>query len=134
MLDCKYEDINSVHQHRYKIWKKYFEYWKQNPVFCPALNCAVFATRAGWEHIAGLSKPRSLQDIHRRLDLFKYARGIVEKSGTCQYIRSQNGKMYYTFEAVVEFSSEFTTGRKYQKVKVVVVANQKRTIFYSVMD
>lgn len=129
------EELQRLQNHRYKIYKKYYEKWQNNPVLCPFLECEVTATRTGWEHIAGLSKFRSIEDTHRRLDLFKYARDIVEKSGTCQYIRYQNGEIHYTFQGVVQFKGEYDSSKKYKLVRVVVIKkNSGVAVFHSVMD
>lgn len=93
------------------------------------------ATLKGWNHIAGLDKFRSLDDTHRRLNLFRYAREIVEKSGTCQFIRHQNGDFHYTFEAVVKYKEDGIRGIILKKVKVVVIDRSDGTgaVFHSVM-
>lgn len=131
----KREELLRLKNHRSKIWNKYYLYWRDNPVFCPALNKTVLATKSGWEHIAGFSKSRSIDDTHRRLDLFKYARNILEKSGTIQYIRHQNGQIHYCFEAIVEFKGEYERGRRYKRVKVVLVERANGNIvFHSVMN
>lgn len=129
------EELEKLKKHRYKIYKKYYEPWKNNPIFCPYINSKVFATKRGWEHTAGISKFRTIADTHRRLDLFKYAKDIVEKSGTCQYIKYQNDRINLTFEACVQFKGEFEKGKKLKRVKVVIIKEADGTCFYySVMD
>lgn len=93
------------------------------------------ATRDGWRHISGLGKKRSIQDTHRRLDLFKYARSIVERSGTFQYVRSINREIYYSFESVEKFLGIFEKGRKLKRIKVVIkIKKTGKAVFHSVMD
>ena len=99
--------LNHLNKHRCKTKKTFYQQWQENPVYCPALEKEVHATRDGWRHISGLGKKRSIQDTHRRLDLFKYARSIVERSGTFQYVRSINREIYYSFESVEKFSGIF---------------------------
>jgi hypothetical protein len=136
IMITKMEEEQKVSKHRYKTYKKYFEEWKHNPVFCPYLGCKVLATKSGWEHIAGLDKSRGDADIHRRLDLFKYAKNIVSRSGTCQYIRpGRAGDKYYTFESVEAFKDSFSVGKKLKKIRVVIIKTSSGTCkFHSVMD
>lgn len=130
------QSLEEVKKHRTKTWKEHYVKWRDNPVSCPYLDCQVIATQTGWRHIAGLDKPRSFEDIHRRLSLFKYARDIVEKSGTCQYIRNVNYETHYTFEAVVKYKEDGIRGVSLKKVKVVVKLrkNDGMAVFHSVMD
>lgn len=128
-------EIENLQAYRHKIYKKYYEPWKKNAPYCPYLECKVFATKSGWEHTAGISKSRSIQDTQRRLELFKYAKEIIEKSGTCQYIRYQNGAINYTFEAAVQFRGEGEKGKKLLRIKVVVIKRKDGVcLYHSVMD
>lgn len=129
------EELLRLRKHRFKIYKSYYEDWKKNPPFCPYLNCEIYATKSGWEHTAGISKARSIEDTHRRLDLFKYAKDIVSKSGTCQYIRYQNGAIHYTFEAAIQFKGEFDKEKSLKRVKVVIIKRDDGLcLYHSVMD
>ena len=121
-------------KHKTKIYNKFYQAWKAAPVFCPFLNCEVSATRMGWSHVAGLSKRRTPEDVHRRLDMLKYARDIVRQSGTCQEIRADHsGNIHYEFSNIVNFKGEFDTAKRYKKVRVIIRKTPRgECLFYSV--
>jgi hypothetical protein len=127
-------DQERLARHKTKTYGQHFQAWKENPVFCPFLGGEVKATRIGWEHIAGISKHRTPDDIHRRLDMLKYAREIVGKSGTCQEIRADNaGNVHYEFSNIVNFKGEYDQNRRYKKVRVIIRKTPRGDcLFYSV--
>ena len=121
-------------RHKDKTYNKHYQSWKDKPVICPFLDCEVKATRIGWDHISGTSKRRTPDDIHRRLDMFKHAREIVEKSGTCQEIRGDGiGNVHYEFSNIVNFKGIFDKSRRLKKVRVIIRKTPKGDcLFYSV--
>lgn len=92
----KMEEEQKVSKHRYKTYKKYFEEWKHNPVFCPYLGCKVLATSGTCQYIrpgrAG-DKYYTFESVEAFKDSFsvgkklKKIRVVIIKtsSGTCKF-------------------------------------------------
>ena len=38
MTKIKSKKLEKLNKHRHKIWMKYYDFWRKNPVFCPALE------------------------------------------------------------------------------------------------
>ena len=113
----------------------YYKIWKKQKSYCPALKSYVLVTNSGWNHLVGNKgyKQRILADKYRRLKLLPYAKQIIENSHTIQDIRTINGRVYYSLDAVIPVDQG---GIKHlRKVRVVIHEDKKgNKIFFSVMD
>ncbi|MCX6783605.1 MAG: hypothetical protein NT141_00825 [candidate division WWE3 bacterium] len=121
-----------------KAWE-FYNKWRQEATYSPALKCNVRISLKGWNHLAGnidhegYGKKRTASDAYRRLMLLPYAKGIIEKSTTIQNIITKNGRTFYGIEAMVIVKED---GKELpRKVRVVLIEDAAgNKIFYSVMD
>lgn len=115
--------------------KKYYDRWRQEKTYSPALKSEIKVTLKGWKHITGAtgSKKRKLSDVYRRLKLLPHAKKIIKKSTTIQNIVVKNKKKYYALEAVIPVKE---AGRvQPRKVRVILQKDKLGNyIFLSVMD
>ena len=121
-----------------QAWE-YYQKWRKETTYCPALKCNVQVSLQGWSHLAGnldarhRGKKRSINDSYRRLMLLPYAKEIIEKSTTIQNIVEKRGRRYYGLEAIVMVSKDGAEVPR--KVRVVLIEGAAGSkIFYSVMD
>lgn len=117
-----------------KAWK-YYDKWRKERTYSPALKKKVRVSLQGWYHITGEKglKKRTFSDAYRRMKLLPYAKRIVKKSTTLQDVQERGGIKYYVLEAVSNVKeNEKVVPRR---VKVVLKEDRKgNIIFYSVMD
>ncbi len=115
--------------------KKYYDLWRKQKTYSPALKANVNITLKGWKHITGATghKKRSFGDVYRRLKLLPHAKSIIKKSTTIQNIKIKNKIKYYALEAVVKIKNNGAV--KQRKVRVIIQEDKLGTlIFLSVMD
>ncbi|MFH0937503.1 MAG: hypothetical protein V1808_04395 [Candidatus Daviesbacteria bacterium] len=113
----------------------FYQKWRKEKTYCPALKCNIRISLLGWRHISGATgtKKRTFGDTYRRMKLLSYAKEIIEKSTTVQNITSGKGKTYYALEAMVNVKENNAVSLR--KVRVILVEDKnKNKIFYSVMD
>lgn len=115
--------------------KRYYDSWRKEKTYSPALKSNIKVTLKGWRHITGATghKKRLFSDVYRRLKLLPYAKVVIKKSTTIQNIVVKNKRKYYAIEAVVNISEK--DSKKLRKVRVIIEEDQKGNyIFLSVMD
>ena len=125
----------SLKKIRITAWE-FYQKWRQEKTYSPALNCIVRVSLMGWNHLSGSDKARkkrTYQDAYRRYKLLPYAKKIITTSTTIQNITNKGGRKFYALEAVVLVS--YNGKKEERKIRVVIREdNQGNKIFYSVMD
>lgn len=113
----------------------FYNQWRKQRCYCPALKEYVIISLLGWNHLTGQSgaKKRVWNDVYRRLKLLTCAKEIIEKSTTVQNIIKRDKSVFYVLEAMSMVTEK---GKKeWRKVRVILVeAKNKKKIFLSVMD
>ena len=86
---------------RNKAWR-YYNKWRKEKTYSPALKKNVRISLQGWYHITGESgsKKRTFNDIYRRMKLLPFANKIIKKSTTIQDTQERNGIIYHVLESV----------------------------------
>lgn len=115
--------------------KIYYDNWRKEKTYSPALKRNINITKKGWRHITGAPghKKRSFKDVYRRLKLLPSAKYIIKKSSTIQSMRVKNNIKYFALEAVVPVKINKT--KSFHTVKVVIQEDKLgNLIFLSVMD
>lgn len=115
--------------------KIYYDKWRKETTYSPALKKNIKITKKGWRHITGAPghKKRPFKDVYRRLKLLPYAKFIIKKSSTIQSVRNKNGIKYFALEAVIPVKVNET--KSLRVVKVVIQEDKKgNLIFLSIMD
>ncbi len=117
-----------------KAWK-YYNKWRKNPPYSPALKSKVRVSLKGWDHITGSTghKKRAIGDVYRRLKLLPYADKIIKTSTTIQNIVEKKSRKFYAIEAMIEVKQD--SKRVSRKVRVVIERDRNGGyVFLSVMD
>lgn len=117
-----------------EAWK-FYNKWRKEKTFCPALNTNVSVSLKGWRHISGATghKKRTPEDTFRRFKLLPCAKEIIEKATLVQDISKRNGSTFYVLEGMVNVKE--VGGEALRKVRVIIIEDKlKNKIFYSVMD
>lgn len=126
------KEKEQLERHKTKVLQNYKKLGDKPP-FCPALKQEVNFTKAGWRHLTGKSKKRTIQDIYRRLRLFSYVESIVRTATTFQDINRKGGGLNYTLESVIAMNGG--TGREWRKITVVILQDSRgNKNFLSVSD
>ncbi|MDP3918062.1 MAG: hypothetical protein Q8Q30_02730 [Candidatus Woesebacteria bacterium] len=115
--------------------KIYYNKWRKETTYSPALKKNIHITLKGWKHLTGATghKKRTFNDIYRRLKLLPYAKLIIKKSSTIQNIKVKNNIKYFALEAVIPIKT--TTTKQLRKVRVIIQEDKKgNLIFLSIMD
>ena len=115
--------------------KAYYDKWRKEKTYSPALKKKINITLKGWKHITGVTghKKRPFNDVYRRLKLLPHAKSIIKKSTTVQNVKIKNKAKYYALEAVVNV--KINSSNKLRKVRVIIQEDRLRNlIFLSVMD
>ena len=104
----------------------FYNQWRQENSFSPALNTNINITRKGWNHI--FNKNRNEKDKYRRLKLLPYAKELIELSTTIQNIKQSNEGTFIAIEHVFNLETNY-------KVRVILESKDNRDYtFLSVMD
>lgn len=125
--------MSSLKKEKQKAWI-YYNRWRKEKTYSPALKQNIVVSLKGWKHITGATgaKKRNFKDIYRRLKLLPDAKKVIKKSTTIQNIVRKYNKDYYVIEAMVRGKS---TSKRFKKVRVILIEDKKgNKIFYSVMD
>jgi len=115
--------------------KRYYDSWRKEKTYSPALKSNIKITLKGWRHITGATghKKRPFGDIYRRLKLLPYAKIVIKKSTTIQNIVVKSKRKYYAIEAIVNIGEK--DSKKLRKVRVIIREDKKGNyVFLSVMD
>lgn len=124
----------SLRKVKQEAWK-FYQKWRKEKTYSPALDCEVRISLKGWRHITGATghKKRKVDDTYRRLKLLPYAKGIITKSTTIQNVTNRRGTKYYAIEAMIKVKEN--SRESLRKVRTIIVEDKKKNkIFYSVMD
>jgi hypothetical protein len=106
--------------------KLFYDAWRKEKTFSPALGKDILITRRGWNHIIG--GDREFKDKIRRVKVLNLAKDLILKSTTIQDVRKSYGKTFIAFEHVFDIKRNY-------KVRVVLESNDGITYkFLSVMD
>ncbi len=122
---------NKIKEHAWKFYDK----WRKNPSYSPALKTKIQISLKGWRHISGATgnKKRVFSDINRRFKLLPKAKEIIETSTTIQNVIKKGKSTFYALEAMVMV--EENSKKELRKVRVILIEDKKgNKIFYSVMD
>lgn len=109
-----------------KAWE-FYNNWRKEITYCPALKTEVIVSQIGWKHLIGTTgnSKRSSNDIFRRLRLLPYAKQVIKSSGTIVKVRNEGTRVFYALETIIKF----------KKIRVILIEDEQgRKIFYSVMD
>lgn len=115
--------------------KIYYDKWRKETTYSPALKKNIKITLKGWRHITGddQHKKRIFSDVYRRLKLLPTAKFIIKKSSTIQGVRIKNDIKYFSLEAVLPIK---TNNSKTLHIVRVIIQEDKigNLTFLSVMD
>ena len=104
----------------------FYNNWRKENSFSPALKKNVKITRKGWSHI--FNKNRNETDKYRRLKLLPYAKELIELSTTIQNIKQSDETTFIAIEHVFNLETNY-------KVRVILESkNNSDYTFLSVMD
>jgi uncharacterized protein YeaO (DUF488 family) len=106
--------------------KIFYDEWRKETTFSPALNTSISVTKKGWNHI--VNKKRNYKDMFRRINLLDKARQLIKKSSTIQDYRQIDNRIYIAFEHIFSFD------KKYKTRVVLESINGGPYTFLSVMD
>ncbi|KKP46493.1 MAG: hypothetical protein UR39_C0010G0004 [Candidatus Woesebacteria bacterium GW2011_GWA1_33_30] len=115
--------------------KIYYDDWRKEKTYSPALKKNINITLKGWRHITGDDqyKKRVFNDVYRRLKLLPSAKFIIKKSSTIQSVRVKNSIKYFALEAVVPV--KINKSKTLRIVKVIIQEDKiGNLVFLSVMD
>ena len=115
--------------------KIYYDKWRLEKTYSPALKKNINITLKGWRHITGddQNKKRVFGDVYRRLKLLPSAKFIIKKSSTIQSVGTKNNIKYFALEAVVPIKINKT--KSLRVVKVIIQEDKMGNLtFLSVMD
>ena len=115
--------------------KAFYDIWRKEITYSPALKCNVQVSLKGWYHITGStgSKKRSINDKYRRIKLLPIAKDILLKATTVQNITVKHKRKYFAIESMEEITINNT--KQLCKVRVLLIEDKNgNKIFYSVMD
>lgn len=126
---------SSVHNHILKFnmkkneikkGKEFYNLWRQEKIFSPALNRNISVTRKGWNHITGGN--RNFKDKIRRIRILHFARELIKISTTIQNIKRNRNKTFLALEHVFDIRTNY-------KVRVILESDDEKNYrFLSVMD
>lgn len=124
----------SLKKIKQQAWIFYNE-WRKQKTFSPALNTDIRISLKGWYHITGAKgyKQRSAHDVYRRLMILHHAKSIIETATTIQNVQIKGKITYYALDAVIKVTEDKKTD--WRKIRVIIIDDLKgNKIFYSVMD
>lgn len=106
--------------------KIFYDEWRKETTFSPALGKDIQITLRGWNHITG--GDRDLKDKIRRVKILSLAKDLILRSTTIQDVRKSYGKTFLTLEHVFDIEKNY-------KVRVILESNDGIVYrFLSVMD
>jgi hypothetical protein len=104
--------------------RKFYEKWRREGSYSPALREQILVTRLGWNHLVDPRKHRTKAQKIKRFDALPTAKHILDTATTYQEHHFDKGINYYAFIAEIDG----------KRIKVIVSSKfKKQKAFLSVI-
>ncbi len=107
-----------------KAWQ-FYNQWRKEETFCPALNSKIIISRRGWNHI--MKNERPLKEKIERAKILELAKDIIKNTTTVQDVRINKDLSFIAFEHIFDLFEK-------EKIRVIIETRDfRRYRFLSVM-